>query len=156
MSINRTINKVTSGSEILLDLTNDDVAETNLLEGVLAHNREGEPIRGEVERAADYNALANKPQINEVMLVGNKSGEDLGLLDASLKGVSGGVASLDNNGKVPDAQLTRAVANGLATLDSNGKVPAAQLANPVTSGTEVLEDGVSDLATGTIYLQYEV
>ena len=42
-------------------------------------------------------------------------------------GVADGIATLDSNGKVPNAQLKLGVSNGIATLDSSGKVPDIQL-----------------------------
>lgn len=57
-------------------------------------------------------------------------------VNKNMVGVSNGVASLDGNGKVPEAQLPsmdyipisqKAAANGVASLDSSGKVPTSQL-----------------------------
>ena len=45
----------------------------------------------------------------------------------SYMGQADGIATLDNNGKVPDTQLKVAVANGIATLDTNAKVNVSQL-----------------------------
>ena len=43
------------------------------------------------------------------------------------RGQASGVASLDGTTKVPDAQIGRGAANGVASLDANGKVPAGEL-----------------------------
>jgi hypothetical protein len=61
---------------------------------------------------SDYNPLTNKPQINGVTLIGNKTTNDLGITASGVgaipstdKGANGGVAELDSNGKVPSSQL---------------------------------------------------
>jgi hypothetical protein len=61
---------------------------------------------------SDYNPLTNKPQINGVTLIGNKTTSDLGITASGVgaipstdKGANGGVAELDSNGKVPSSQL---------------------------------------------------
>lgn len=38
--------KIVLGGEVKLDLTEDSVSETSMLQGVTAHNRAGDPIRG--------------------------------------------------------------------------------------------------------------
>lgn len=57
-------------------------------------------------------------------------------LGQSAKGAPGGLAALDDSGKVPAAQLPemdyvpnveRGQANGVAQLDASGKVPTTQL-----------------------------
>ena len=62
-------------------------------------------------------------------------------LGQSAKGAPGGLAALDDSGKVPAAQLPemdyvpnveRGQANGVAQLDATGKVPESQL--PVQGG----------------------
>lgn len=40
------VNKVISGSEVLLDLTADTVQAGNLMQGITAHNSNGESITG--------------------------------------------------------------------------------------------------------------
>lgn len=61
---------------------------------------------------SDYNPLTNKPQINGVTLIGNKTTNDLGITASGVgaipstdKGANGGVAELDSNGLVPASQL---------------------------------------------------
>lgn len=113
---------------------------------------------------SDYEQLSNLPQVNNNILIGNKSASDLGLVGAiSGKGLStndytdtdkaivGGVTSA-LAGKV-DTSLVGS-ANGVAELDSNGRVPSSQLPSYVD---DVLE--YADLAhfpatgeTGKIYI----
>lgn len=86
MALNRKLNKVTYGSEELLNLENDTVNEENLLRGETAHNSLGEGIVGEMDEGggtSNYNHLSNKPKINGTTLEGNKTGGQLGLVSAS-------------------------------------------------------------------------
>ena len=69
----------------------------------------------------------------------------LDFIPLTQKGEAEGVAELDENGKVPLAQLLAGVANGLATLDGNIQVPAAQIPDLNTSK---LTAGVLGLARG--------
>ena len=57
----------------------------------------------------DYPSLLNKPKINGITLVGNKTSTDLFLLGSGLKGTANGLAELDSNGKVPASQIPGAV-----------------------------------------------
>jgi hypothetical protein len=81
-------------------------------------------------------------------------------------GAAGGVATLDNSGKVPLAQIPTiaysslsgtpalATAGGLATLDNSGKVPAGQLptiAYSSLSGTPTLGTAASHAATDFLF-----
>lgn len=83
---------------------------------------------------SDYNPLTNKPQINGVTLIGNKTTSDLGITASGVgaipstdKGANGGVAELDSNGKVPSSQLPSYVDNVLSY--------ASQSAFPATGET---------------------
>jgi hypothetical protein len=53
--------------------------------------------------------------------------------DKSNNGISSGYASLDGTAQVPSNQLGNVVRNRLATLNNNGRIPLAQLANLPTS-----------------------
>ena len=82
-------------------------------------------------------------QIDIAIYVGNDTKVDLTIASGMYiavveKGVAGGVATLDANGKVPVGQLPsldfvptsdKGKPNGVATLDSTGKVPAEQMIN---------------------------
>lgn len=110
MDLNRTINKVVNKStrshdETLLDLTNDTVQEENLLLNETAHDREGDPVTGNMVPITDYEQLTGKPKINNVELTGNKTSSDLSLVGTAEKGQINGVASLNESGKVPSDQL---------------------------------------------------
>jgi hypothetical protein len=54
---------------------------------------------------ADYEDLANLPAINSVSLLGNKTGDDLGLLDKALLDEPLGVPSLDAGSKLQIAEM---------------------------------------------------
>ena len=64
-------------------------------------------------------------------------------IPATQKGQAGGVATLDDSGKVPSAQLPsmdyiptsqKGAANGVAELDSTGRVPSSQLPSSLALG----------------------
>ncbi len=57
----------------------------------------------------------------------------------SARGVADGIAGLDTNSKVPDAQLGRGQANGVAALDNATKVPNAQLHRGEANGVASLD-----------------
>lgn len=113
---------------------------------------------------SDYEQLSNLPQVNNNILIGNKSASDLGLVGAVAgKGLS--TNDYTNTDKAIVDGVTSALAgkvdtslvgssNGVAELDSNGKVPSSQLPSYVD---DVLE--YADLAhfpatgeTGKIYI----
>ena len=79
---------------------------------------------------SDYPDLTNKPQINGVTLLGNKTTSDLGITASGVgaipstdKGVNGGVAELDSNGKVPSSQLPSYV-DDVLSYSSQSAFPA--------------------------------
>ncbi len=55
------------------------------------------------------------------------------------RGTASGVASLDANGKVPDAQIGRGAADGVASLGSGSKVPVVQLPAGTADGVAGLD-----------------
>lgn len=73
-----------------------------------------------------------------------KSEVDANFISNAQKGVANGVATLDENGKVPTSELPamnyiptseKGVASGVATLDAQGKVPAGEL--PIATSTTI-------------------
>lgn len=99
------------------------------------------------------NALANGvTAINDAFSLLASLGDDgkipaeelpsMDFIPTSQKGKANGVASLNESGKVPLAQLLAGVAGGLATLNANGKVPLAQLLAGVANGLATLDAGV--------------
>lgn len=82
-------------------------------------------------------------QIDIAIYVGNDTKVDLTIASGMYvavveKGAAGGVATLDDTGKVPEGQLPaldfvptsdKGKPNGVATLDSTGKMPAEQMIN---------------------------
>lgn len=83
-------------------------------------------------------------------------------IPATQKGQAGGVATLDDSGKVPAAQLPsmdyvpnsqKGAAGGIATLDSSGKVPSAQLPSMdyIPTSQKGAANGVAELdSTGRV------
>lgn len=63
------ISKVVYGSDTLIDLTNDTVAEENLVEGFTAHGADGELINGTILQGDDLGYGNNKaPMVNVATL----------------------------------------------------------------------------------------
>ena len=106
---------------------------------------------------SNYDALSNRPQINGNTLTGNKTGANLGLVDAVTgkglssndytdadKAIVGGVTSA-LAGKVNTSIV--GVANGIAELDATGKVPSSQLPSYVDD----VVDGYYKEADGKFY-----
>ena len=83
-------------------------------------------------------------------------------IPATQKGQAGGVATLDDSGKVPASQLPsmdyvpnsqKGAAGGVATLDSSGKVPSAQLPSMdyIPTSQKGAASGVAELdSTGRV------
>lgn len=83
-------------------------------------------------------------------------------IPATQKGQAGGVATLDDSGKVPASQLPsmdyvpnsqKGAAGGVATLDSSGKVPSAQLPSMdyISTSQKGAASGVAELdSTGRV------
>ena len=68
MAENPYVNKVVFGNDTLVDLTNDSVEASNLLEGETAHDRSGAPItgtakQGHVIKDADGTSMAQQPTL---------------------------------------------------------------------------------------------
>lgn len=73
------VSKVVYGNDTLIDLTSDTVNANNLLVGATAHGSDGELVNGSVVTTNDYNALTNKPVINNVTLQGTLTLTQLGI-----------------------------------------------------------------------------
>lgn len=85
------------------------------------------------------------------------SAADLGVIPADQKGAAGGIATLDDSGKVPTAQLPsmdyiptsqKGTAGGVASLGEDGKVPEALL--PVQGGLVAQDTAPSNTKLGWI------
>ena len=102
----------------------------------------------------DYNSLINKPKINNVTLVGNKTSSELGLAsaeqgekaDSAVQPADLSVYRTSADQDIIDATKatktelagyvpleSKAVANGVASLDANAKVPENQLPDTVAN-----------------------
>lgn len=94
----------------------------------------------------DYDALANKPQINGVSLSGNKTGADLGVLDLAGGTMTGPINMGDNYLKWRDGNLIyRLSAYGLYIWDDGDDVthsPVYRIAFPMASGTLALTSDI--------------
>lgn len=70
----------------------------------------------------DYEDLSNKPQVNSVELVGNKSLDDLGIMPASLsKTVSGSIAHITDGG---DNIPVKSLASEIVAVQAGSGVPS--------------------------------
>lgn len=58
------ISKVIYGGENLIDLTSDTITEQSLLQGVIAHNRRGELITGQLDTGSFLDGLIDKTITN--------------------------------------------------------------------------------------------
>lgn len=75
------INKVVYGDDVLVDLTPTTAEAEDVIEGKLFVNKNGILTQGTNEGGSkDYEELENKPSINNVELVGNKTTSDLGIV----------------------------------------------------------------------------
>ena len=75
------INKVVYGDDTLIDLTQTTAEANDVAEGKMFMDRGGNLLQGTmVGGTADYEELENKPKINNVELVGNKTTSDLGIV----------------------------------------------------------------------------
>ena len=74
------INKVIFGEDTLIDLTPTTAEEEDVASGKYFVNRSGVLTQGTNEGGShDYEELENKPSINNVELIGNKTTSDLGI-----------------------------------------------------------------------------
>lgn len=67
---------------------------------------------------------------------------------------SGGLINVDNQELQINGSLANPALTGTATLNGKNVATVDQIPT-ITSGTEDLQAGVSELATGAIYLVYE-
>lgn len=75
------INKVVYGDDVLVDLTPTTAEAEDVIEGKTFVNRSGVLTTGtSTGGSKDYEELDNKPSINNVELVGNKTTSDLGIV----------------------------------------------------------------------------
>ena len=75
------INKVVYGDDVLVDLTPTTAEAEDVIEGKTFVNRNGILTTGtSTGGSKDYEELENKPSINNVELVGNKTTSDLGIV----------------------------------------------------------------------------
>ena len=73
--------------------------------GALTGDEASQVFGGGGGETTSYSSLSNKPSINGITLNGNKTSSDLNLIGTASKGAANGVAELDENCKVPAAQL---------------------------------------------------
>lgn len=142
----QTANPILAQGEIGIDLTNKLI---KIGDGATAWNNLN-------DYAGDYNDVLNKPQINNIVLSGNKTGADLGLADNAdvvelsneLNQLTGNVTSLTTtvNGK----QDTLTAGTGITIEDNvisatGGSTPT----NMVTTDTEQTITGEKTIAGNT-------
>ena len=124
---------VLSTGEVLMDLTNDTVAASNLLEGFTAHGADGEPITGSCKFDADTtDATATAAEIlhsktaykNGIKLTGSMPNNGA---------VSGTIATKDGAYTVPQGFHD---GSGKVTIDANEK--AKLIPNNIREGITLL------------------
>lgn len=75
------VNKVVYGDEVLIDLTPTTAEAGDVAEGKTFMSKSGTLTTGTlVSGTSDYENLNNKPKINNVELIGNKTTSDLGIV----------------------------------------------------------------------------
>ena len=78
-----------------------------------------------------YNVILKVQQAENVTVEINES---LVYLTQNQLGASGGIPTLDENGKIPMEQISAGVPNGVATLDDDGKISGEQLPEEMPDG----------------------
>lgn len=152
-------NKVVYGDEVLMDVSQDTVTPETLAEGTTAHNADGEQITGTMKAGSGLNVQADLAQTDPTQPdyvygqeVIDEKIEAQAVLKAE-KGAANGVATLDDNGKIPIAQLPEGITTGGSTNNAVFTVTnnTGWLAKTVAYGAECniyldwssIEDGIS-------------
>ena len=107
-------------------------------------------VNGGADGSADYNALANRPQINGHTLGGNQTGATLGLVDAE---ASKGLSSNDYT-DVDKAKLAGVAANATADTASDAAPAMDGTASAGSSGSYARGDHVHPTDTSRAAAQH--
>lgn len=62
--------KIVLGGEVKLDLTEDSVSETSMLQGVTAHDRAGDPIRGTIPTRSERSITISEDRKRVILPAG--------------------------------------------------------------------------------------
>lgn len=118
------INKVVYGNDTLIDLTNDTVEASNLLEGETAHDRSGNPVSGTAKQGH---------------IVQNSSGTDM-TQRSKLQFADAEVSDDSTNGKTVVTvvrEMTRAQFNALSQAERYGIIRITDDGNRLIDASEV-------------------
>ena len=118
------INKVVYGNDTLIDLTNDTVEASNLLEGETAHDRSGTPVTGTAKQGH---------------IVQNSSGTDM-TQRSKLQFADAEVSDDSTNGKTVVTvvrEMTRAQFNALSQAERYGIIRITDDGNRLIDASEV-------------------
>lgn len=159
--INKVIDNSNANSEMLLDLTEDTVNESNLLLNETAHNREGEPIRGTHISGGAVNSVNGKT--GDVVLNANDVGalpsntpipsktsdltNDSGYVTASILpigGTTGQVLAKKSNSDYDMKWVNQSGSGGHTILNESG-TEMPQRSKLQFEGCEVTDDSTNDI-----------
>ena len=150
------ISRVDYNGETLIDISEDTVTAETLAEGATAHNSNGEQITGTMKATPSVQAdLAQtdpaQPDFVKGQEVIDEKIEAYAVAKAE-KGAVNGVATLDENGKVPISQLPEGITTGGSTNNAEFKVAnnTGWLSKTIAYGAECkvlldwssIEDGI--------------
>lgn len=143
------INKVIFGDETLIDLTPTTAESEDVAEGKYFFNKSGNLTLGTLTGGStDYEELENKPKINNVELIGNKSSSDLGInIPTKLSELSNDVGYISSFTET-DPVFSASVASGITSNDItnwNGKSDFSGNYNDLTNKPTIPNE-LSDLA----------
>ena len=157
--------KVVYNGETLIDISEDTVTPDTLAEGATAHNSNGEQITGTMKAGSGLNVQADLAQTAPEQPDYVKGQE---VIDEKIeayavakveKGAVNGVATLDENGKIPMNQLPEGISTGGSTNNAEFKVTnkTGWLSKTIAYGAECkvildwssIEDGIST-GNGTV------
>lgn len=118
------VSKVNYGDETIIDLTEDTVSPENLIYGITAHDKAGNKILGilkETEISKTISASSTDEEVPSSKCV----------YDAiqSEKGIANGVATLDENVKIPVAQIPDDIARTSQIPSLDGYITETELEN---------------------------
>lgn len=150
--------KVVYNGETLIDISEDTVTPETLAEGATAHDSNGEPITGTMKPGSSLNVQADLAQTDPTKPDYVKGQEviddkiETKAVTKSEKGAVNGVATLDENGKIPLNQLPEGISTGGSTNNADFKVTnnTGWLSKTVAYGSECkvyldwssVEDGI--------------
>lgn len=138
------VNKVIYGGNTLVDLTEDSVTPANLLHGATAHNASGEQIVGSMVPVGGVESWNGRT--GSVMPIGGDYNDSQIILSSTMH--IGG----ETQTNVSEA-LTALLNNGGGSVMVNNEITGRSTPlHTITISDVDLEDGVSELEEGQIYI----